>query len=187
MKANEITISDIENVIGGSAADALTGDGLANSFRGGLGKDLLIGGAGVDTADYSDKTQAVEVTLNGAAKVTVYVNGVAEDGIKSIENLIGGSAGDTFIGDTLANNFVGNAGNDTLDGGLGRDTLDGGLGADRFRFSDAFGGNNVDTITLFEHGSDKIELDDAMFAVLTPGSLANVAFYAAAMLSSTTH
>ena len=52
------TLSQIENLRGGSGADWLTGDGNANTLKGelgndtlcgGLGKDLLIGGAGNDT------------------------------------------------------------------------------------------------------------------------------------------
>ena len=129
----EDTISNIENVIGGSGADALTGDGLVNHLEGGAGddvlkgaggSDLLDGGIGMDTADYSDKTSPVVATLNGATAVEVLVNGVTEDSISNIENLIGGSGVDTLTGDALANRFMGGAGNDVLDGGSGSDTAD---------------------------------------------------------------
>ena len=82
----EDTIRNIENVHGGSGNDTLTGDGLANELRGAGGNDLLRGGArqrragrrhrDADTADYSDKTAAVSVTLNGATNATVTVGGV---------------------------------------------------------------------------------------------------------------
>lgn len=40
--------TEIENAIGGSGFDTLTGNGLANELTGGAGNDLLIGGAGND-------------------------------------------------------------------------------------------------------------------------------------------
>ena len=122
--ASEDTIRNVENIYGGSAGDKLTGDSLANLFRGGGGKDTIDGSAGLDTADYSDKAQKVEVTLNKSAAVTVKVNGAAEDSIKNIENIVGGKGNDKLTGDSLANLFRGGAGFDTIDGGGGGDTAD---------------------------------------------------------------
>jgi hypothetical protein len=99
------------------------GGGLGNdTLVGGAGKDSLNGNHGIDTADYSDKTSAVSVTLNGATAATVTLGGVAEDSIQNIENLIGGSAADYLNGDSLANILNGGSGNDILVGGLGNDT-----------------------------------------------------------------
>ena len=42
-------ISNIENVVGGSGNDTLTGDGLTNTLGGGVGNDTMTGGAGTDT------------------------------------------------------------------------------------------------------------------------------------------
>ena len=42
---------DIERVIGGSAGDALTGNGAANSLLGGDGPDVITPGGGADSAD----------------------------------------------------------------------------------------------------------------------------------------
>jgi len=143
---NKGTVRNIENVLGGSGNDRLSGDGLANELhglggddflegragndvlRGGVGKDVLDGGDGVDLADYSDKTVAVVVTLSGAADVIVTVGGVAEDTIRNIENVAGGSADDVLVGDSQANELRGLGGNDILRGGLGNDVLDGGVG-----------------------------------------------------------
>ena len=69
------------------------------------------------------------MTLNGATNATVTVGGVAEDTIRNIENVIGGSGNDTLTGDALANSFIGGAGNDLLKGGGGNDVLDGGAGS----------------------------------------------------------
>ena len=134
----EDTIVNIENLQGGSADDVLTGDGQANELRGlggndilrgGAGKDVLDGGAGtMDWADYADKVVAVSVALNGATNAIVTVGGVAEDTIRNIENVQGGSGNDVLFGDGLANELRGLGGNDILRGGAGKDVLDGGAG-----------------------------------------------------------
>ena len=51
-------------------------------------------------------------------------------------------------------------------GGGGADYLIGFGGADTFAFTTALGGGNVDTIGDFVSGTDKIALDDAVFAAL---------------------
>ncbi len=132
----EDTVQNVENIIGGSAADTLTGDGLANTLSGRAGNDTLDGAGGLDTADYSEKTTSVVVTLNGASPVVVSVAGKSEDTISNIENITGGAAADTLIGDSLANVLKGGAGNDILQGLGGLDTLDGGTGSDTALFSD---------------------------------------------------
>jgi Ca2+-binding RTX toxin-like protein len=158
------TIINIENITGGSVADTLTGDALANSLVGNGGNDTLSGGDGndtltggdgndsldggtgtADTANFSDKTTAVVLTLNGATNATATIGGVAEDTIVNIENITGGSAADTLTGDILANTLIGNSGNDTLLGLIGNDVLrggddndflDGGTGNDTADFAD---------------------------------------------------
>jgi Ca2+-binding RTX toxin-like protein len=67
---------------------------------------------------------AVSVVLAGATNASVSVGGVAEDTIRNIENLTGGSTGDRLTGDSLDNTLRGLGGNDSLDGGAGRDTAD---------------------------------------------------------------
>ena len=63
-----------------------------------------------------------------------------------------------------------------LNGGGGADYLLGLGGADIFAFTTALGGGNVDTIADLVSGTDKIQLDDAVFAGLRPGALAASAF-----------
>ena len=148
----EDTLRNIENVTGGSGNDTLTGDALDNLLAGGAGndmlagmggKDVLDGGAGSDTALYSERTQAVVVTLNGAAEAIVSIGGVAEDRLRGVENVTGGSGDDVLTGDEGGNTLTGGAGNDRLRGGLGTDTLDGGSGTDLADFSGAPGGLTV--------------------------------------------
>jgi Ca2+-binding RTX toxin-like protein len=141
----EDVVRNVENITGGGGDDGLTGDGLANLLEGGggddrlaglAGKDVLDGGTGIDTAVYSEKTVAVAVTLNGAVNAAVSVGGVAEDILRGIENLVGGSGNDSFSGDTLANLLEGGGGDDRLSGGGGMDVLDGGIGFDVAGFAD---------------------------------------------------
>lgn len=179
--AGEDSLKNVENVYGSSVADSLKGDNFNNLFRGGGGKDTMDGATGTsDTADYGEKTQKVTVTLSTSAEVKVYINGTTpahvEDLIRNFENVTGGSAADALTGDLAANVLTGNAGNDTLTGGGGNDTLVGGLGNDRlvgganadtFRFNKAVAAN-IDTIADFVSGTDKIQLDDAIFTAIGP-------------------
>jgi len=83
--------ADIENAIGGSGADSITGNALNNVLQGNAGADTITAGAGADT-------------VNGG-EGTSYLRG--EDGDDSIQ---GGSAFDDING---------NKGADTIDGGSG--------------------------------------------------------------------
>jgi Ca2+-binding RTX toxin-like protein len=66
--ANEMdnVLSDVENLKAGSGHDALTGNDLANSLEGGLGNDVIGGGAGDDMLDGSDRGSAVNDIECGA-------------------------------------------------------------------------------------------------------------------------
>jgi Ca2+-binding RTX toxin-like protein len=148
-------IRSIENVIGGLKDDKLTGDGLANRLEGGYGSDTLAGGGGndvlvgnvrpvyatvlsdiidggigFDTVDYSGAAGKVTAALNGSAQVTIGVAGVAADKVRNVENVTGGSAADDLTGDAFANKLDGRAGYDILRAGAGKDVLIGGGGAD---------------------------------------------------------
>ena len=130
-----------DKFIAGSAADTLNGGGGNDTFdgndgndslSGGAGNDTIDGGAGDDTAVYSEKTADISVTLNGATNATVTVGGVAEDTIRNVERIAGGSGSDTVIGNSLSNTLYGNGGNDSFQGGGNDDSLFGGAGNDTF-------------------------------------------------------
>jgi Ca2+-binding RTX toxin-like protein len=139
------TITNIENVTGGTDNDTLTGNELANTLIGGAGADILTGGLGADnlvgdagndtfiattgdvvntidggadsdTIDYSAIGSKMIVNLDGANETTVTINALVSDKIKNIENIKGGSVDDTIYGDGGANTIWGNAGDDTIDG-----------------------------------------------------------------------
>ena len=130
-------------------------------FYGGEGDDRYIpggeggyfsGGDGLDTIDFR----------YAAAGVT-YTTGI------ETEYVDGSSLGDMLFGA---------AGDDRLDGGLAADYLRGDAGADQFMFASALGGGNVDRIADYETGSDRILLDDSVFAGPGQGFLSDSAFAA---------
>ncbi len=73
----------------------------------------------------------------------------------------------------MANTIVGNDAANTISGKSGFDTLTGGGGADTFVFAHKLNATlNLATITDFEHGVDRIALDDAIFRQIgTVGTL----------------
>lgn len=137
-----------ENVTGGTAGDTLTGDGFANGLSGGAGDDTLDGGLGADvlagdgdtdTVTYASRMNAVLVTIDGNVGDGELAEG--DNVATTVENVTGGSAGDTITGSASANLLRGGNGTDTLDGAAGADTLDGGEGDDVLE-----GSTNTDTV-----------------------------------------
>jgi Ca2+-binding RTX toxin-like protein len=105
------TLTTIENLIGSSYNDTLTGDGAANNVAGGLGNDRLAGAAGNDTLD------------GGVGNDTL-------DGGDGNDSMSGGDGSDTLYGGAGSDILLGAAGNDSLIFGLGNDTIYGGDGDD---------------------------------------------------------
>jgi Ca2+-binding RTX toxin-like protein len=146
------TLLNFENLIGTGLADRLKGNNSANVLTGGQGNDTLAvtiddvrdtlnGGAGQDTADYSDYTTNLTVDLSATlplpAPQTIVVGGsgtmeATSDLLNNIENFIGGSGNDTITGSRARNILNGGGGNDTFNYtiGNGADTMDGGIGSD---------------------------------------------------------
>lgn len=148
---------DVENVTGGAGNDSLTGSTANNIIDGGAGnddldggagddtfsmgsasdgEDVIAGGVGTDTVDYSGRAVAVTVTI--AADETAAGAGLGNDGASnehddilfSVENVFGGAGNDVITGSAGGNQLVGNDGNDDLTGGAGNDVLEGGDGDD---------------------------------------------------------
>lgn len=138
--------TNIENVIGGSGTDNITGSTLVNDLRGGPGtaadtlsggaaNDTLFGGLGTntgpdgadtfngdahttgDTVSYAGRTDAITADLDGTADDGG--TGEGDDINTTVENLTGGSTGDTLTGNASANTIDGAGGNDDLAGGTG--------------------------------------------------------------------
>ena len=122
-------------------------------------------GAGNDTAYGS---AAADTVRGGSDNDTIRGNGGNDKlyGDAGKDTIDGGSGNDSLTGGDDTDTIVGGTGNDTLIGGLGKDKLTGGTGTDYFRFASTPSSTNIDTITDFKHGEDKIQLDDAIFAAL---------------------
>jgi Ca2+-binding RTX toxin-like protein len=130
-------------LLSGGAAK-LTGNALDNVLAAGAGSNVIDGGAGRDTADYSLAAKAVAVDLRIA--VAQATGGSGADTLVAIENLTGSKYNDRLTG---------NDGPNVIIGGAGRDTLTGGLGADRFVIHSLVGS---DLITDFVRGTDRLAI-----------------------------
>jgi Ca2+-binding RTX toxin-like protein len=148
---NDDLREDIEVVIGGSAADSLTGGAGNDTLNGGNGADTLSGGAGDDTLNGQNGGDTIfeggsnglgNDVVNGGAgvdtvsyagrtiSVDLSIDGLSNDGESGetdnigtdVENITGGSGADTLSGSASNNVLVGGPGDDILSGGAGRDT-----------------------------------------------------------------
>jgi Ca2+-binding RTX toxin-like protein len=174
INGDEDTLSNIENLIGGSENDIWTGNDGVNVFKAGAGDDHLNGGGGGkdtldggdgdnDTADFAGVTIGLTIALKetGSTAVTGGGNSTGTQLI-GIEHLIGGDGNDVLTGTSGDNilkggdgndiisggvgddTLVGNTGDDKLTGGAGADILDGGEGSDTVDYSASAGGIMVD-------------------------------------------
>jgi Ca2+-binding RTX toxin-like protein len=184
------TLVAVENLIGSSYADRLTGNAGNNVLSGGAGNDALAGGAGDDVLNGG----AGADTMAGAAgSDTYHVDNVgdvvSENGASgtdtvlsylptytlgaTMENgqiMIAGAA--DMTGNALANVLTGGDGANVLNGKAGSDALTGGSGLDIFVFDTALdAATNLDVLTDFNVGDDTIRLDDAIFTSLVAGAL----------------
>jgi Ca2+-binding RTX toxin-like protein len=115
------TLSGFEHAVGSANDDELIGDDADN---------VLVGGAGVDTASYAASASAVSVDL--ARVGPQHTGGAGVDTLTGFENLTGSDFNDTLSGDAGANVLDGGAGDDRLIGGFGADVIIGGAGVDTY-------------------------------------------------------
>ena len=169
--ARDNVLDSVENVTGGPAGDELHGDADQNELRGGAGddrldglgeRDVLDGDDGSDRADYSARSEDVEVSLDGAAN-----DGGASDGdvtgrdtLTEIEDVSAGTGEDTITGDGAANRLDGGGGVDVIDGSGGADTILGSGGGDTIDAGDGEddveGGDGADTIETRDTDRDDV-------------------------------
>ena len=129
------TVSDGDTLL---SIENATGSSFNDLFISAAGANVLNGGAGVDTVDYSGSNAAVTVNLESGNGL----GGTAEgDSLVSIENVIGTQWADVLTGNADANKLEGLGGDDTLHGLAGNDQVFGGEGNDRI-----YGGEGADFI-----------------------------------------
>ncbi len=139
-----------DKLVGGGQNDYITGGNNNDTMDGAAGNDILFGNAGTDTADFSNRTYNLIITLDDNPND----GGVGgQDNIHSdIENVWGGSKDDKITGSSKNNKLVGNAGNDSLVGLGGNDSLYGNDGKDTLIGNtgndQAYGGNQDDWIDI---------------------------------------
>jgi Ca2+-binding RTX toxin-like protein len=132
---------DVENVIGGSESDTLTGSGAPNFIDGRNGDDQLNGGGGDDTLDGGANNPGSDNLDGGDGRDLLY--GRAGD-----DSLDGGQGDDSLSGAGGTDTLDGEDGNDTLAGGSAGDALDGGAGDDVLDGAEAdlIGADGADTL-----------------------------------------
>lgn len=162
---------------GGAGNDILDGGAGVDRARGGLGDDIFIvrdlGDRAYEYADegYDTVFSTISYSLGGQAVEALVLEGDAA------LNGSGNELDNVLLGNDAANTLSGLAGDDILSGGGGADRLTGGAGADQFWFDAPLGSGNVDTITDFQAGVDRICLDRSIFSGLAgDGMLAASAF-----------
>ena len=134
----------IENAIGGSGNDSITGNSLSNILIGGDGADQLFGGGGNDllVVDIDDT-----VVQGGAGLDRVLFHGTEDFSFSllgtDVEYVRSRDGNDNLDASGVSTNvqLFGEAGNDVLTGGNGSNYIDGGSGNDILN-----GGNQVDTL-----------------------------------------
>jgi serralysin len=198
-----IELSDFDvrqaNILSGTDKnDTLTGgntQGAPDELVAGKGDDLYIAlgnaliiydSGGNDTLQVSTSSIDLSRPSNSNTnkiKGLQYIENVELAGRKALK-LVGNDDSNILIGNEGNNKIAGRAGSDIISGGKGKDTLTGGNGGDIFVFKDILSKNNVDLITDFESGSDKIRLSSVIFKSLDPDNDGTINFESAPGLKS---
>ena len=173
-----------------TAAFDLNGNNIGNIIFGSAGQNILIGAGGLDALvgyggnDFYRVEEAGDSVLESAGNGYDSVYAAASYVLTAGQEIELLSAIDrtwtsamNLTGNDLGNEIYGSDGVNVVDGKGGTDLLYGFGGADTFAFTAPPALGDVDTVGDFLAGTDKIGLDDAVFAGIgTPGAFDANAF-----------
>lgn len=146
------TLLNVEDVIGSSRSDKLTGDADDNILDGGKGNDHLVGNGGDDW-------------LIGGAGNDKIIAAWGDDWIDAgsgNDNITSGAGDDDIYAGAGNDKVVGGAGNDWIDGGAGKDNMIGGAGDDTYyvdakdKVNEVAGGGNDTIVTNSSYSLAKL-------------------------------
>lgn len=156
------TSSGADLLDGGSEDDLLDG----GPTRDNQDPDTLIGGSGVDTADFSQRTSSLRIDLSGLADDGE--SGEHDDVEADVERVLGGFDNDTLNGSDGDNLLDGRDGDDRLNGRGGNDVLDGGANTSG---SDRLNGGDGDDALVGRAGDDALNGEDGSDALSGSGGI----------------
>jgi Ca2+-binding RTX toxin-like protein len=155
-----------DTLVGGGQNDYLTGGNNNDTLDGGTGDDILVGNGGTDTADFSNRTYDLKITLDNNANDGAKSGG--HDNVKDdVENVKCGSGNDEVIGSSKNNKIEGGPGKDTIKGQGGNDSLYGNSGDDKLS------GNTGNDKCYGGDGNDWIDISDSTFGDYAQGDSGN--------------
>lgn len=191
-------------IIGNSAKNVLDGKAGIDILDGKEGSDIYLIGLASDhpVAEINDSgvsgIDEVRFAATSASTLNLYAGdigiekvvvgtGTAATAVTTGSTALNVNAsavnnGLSITGNGGANSLIGTAYGDILSGGNGNDTLTGGAGSDLFVFNTAANAkSNLETITDFVSGTDKLQLSKAIFSGLgsSIGNLAVGQFWSA--------
>lgn len=152
-----------------------------DTLTGGAGADRMIGGIGKDTyVDIDADDVIIEAALEGGANTADAATFGGRGGrtlhlADNVERLdLTGTQSLVVFGNDSDNIIWGTRGDSVVTGGRGADWMFGGLGRDVFRYvdkDDSFGEfNEIDRISAFQKGQDKIDLSSVHGEIGDPHS-----------------
>ncbi|TFI57118.1 hypothetical protein E2493_16730, partial [Sphingomonas parva] len=166
---NFVLAANVEELELVGTAQNGTGNNLDNLIIANDQRNVLDGGAGIDTVSYEASDAGVVVRLDNVRSPTdtgwlwdalFWIEDALPDGLGgfatgdrllNFENITGSAFADQLFGNNVANLLSGGAGNDILYGDGGNDLLDGGAGRDAL-----YGGSGDDVLL---GGADNDTLD----------------------------
>ncbi|WP_195930625.1 S8 family serine peptidase [Hyphomicrobium album] len=174
-----------DRLFGGVGDDTLTGGAGNDILDGGIGEDTLTGGIGNDFLDGGMDADAMSgkegddtyIVDNAGDAVSEAANQGTDTVYSSVNYTLGANVERLYLTGIDAIRGAGNGLDNRIAGNSASNVLTGGAGSDVFIFNTALGSGNVDSITDFSAGQDKMWLDHLIFdGIGSSGALVASAF-----------